>query len=434
MFKRLLFFTYGVAAYLAFLASFLYAIAFVGGFAVPSRLDGPLQTTLPVALTIDCLLLTIFAVQHSVMARRWFKERWTQIVPWTIERSTYVLCASLALLLLFWQWRPIGMQIWHVENATARVVLWTLFAAGWATVLVVTFLINHFDLFGLRQVWLPLVGRPYTKVSFRTPMPYRFVRHPLYFGFLLAFWMTPSMTLAHLVFALATTAYIVLAIQFEERDLVREHGAAYQEYRRAVPMLLPTGRAAVRVDVNKRKVGAVTAAGMLVLLNSSPVSVRAEEQHSHASNASALVAVVKESTERFKDVALAEAAGYGLQFGCVSGPDWGAMGLHYVNFPLVLDGELDATRPEIVIYEPLPNGRLRLIGADYLVLADAWHARHPEPPQLMGQLLHLFEAPNRFGLPAFYTLHVWAWKDNPNGTFVNWHKNVSCDAFGGGSH
>ena len=162
--------------------------------------------------------------------------------------------------------------------------------------------------------------------------------------------------------------------------------------------------------------------------------MRAEEQHSHESNASALVAVVKESTERFKDVALAEAAGYGLQFGCVSGPDWGAMGLHYVNFPLVLDGELDATRPEIVIYEPLPNGRVRLIGADYLVLADAWHARHPEPPQLMGQLLHLFEAPNRFGLPAFYTLHVWAWKDNPNGTFVNWHKNVSCDAFGGSSH
>ena len=131
------------------------------------------------------------------MARRWFKERWTQIVPWTIERSTYVLCASLALLLLFWQWRPIGVQIWTVENATARVVLWTLFAAGWATVLVVTFLINHFDLFGLRQVWLPLIGRPYTRVSFRTPLPYRFVRHPLYLGFLLAFWMTPTMTLAH---------------------------------------------------------------------------------------------------------------------------------------------------------------------------------------------------------------------------------------------
>ena len=177
------------------------------------------------------------------------------------------------------------------------------------------------------------------------------------------------------------------------------------------------------------------AAGMLVLASSSPrVAAQAQHTHSHTGDSSALVAVVRESTERFKDVTLAEAAGYGLQFGCVSGPDWGAMGLHYVNFPLVLDGELDPRRPEIVIYEPLPNGRLRLIGADYLVLADAWHAKNPGPPQIMGQLLHLFEAPNRFGLPAFYTLHVWAWKDNPGGTFSNWHKNVSCDAFGGGSH
>jgi protein-S-isoprenylcysteine O-methyltransferase Ste14 len=240
--KRLLLFVYGVASYLIFLFTFLYAIAFVGGFAVPSRLDGPLQTSLPEALAIDCALLTIFAVQHSVMARKWFKERWTQVVPWAIERSTYVLCASLALLLLFWQWRPIGIQIWSVENAAAGIVLWTLFAAGWVTVLTVTFLINHFDLFGLRQVWLPLIGRPYVRVSFRTPLPYRFVRHPLYFGFLLAFWMTPRMTLAHFVFAFATTAYIVLAIQFEERDLVSEHGAAYEEYRRTVPMLLPGRR------------------------------------------------------------------------------------------------------------------------------------------------------------------------------------------------
>ena len=239
MLKRLLLFVYGVASYLIFLFTFLYAIAFVGGFAVPSRLDGPLQTSLPEALAIDCALLTIFAVQHSVMARKWFKERWTQVVPWAIERSTYVLCASLALLLLFWQWRPIGIQIWSVENAAAGIVLWTLFAAGWVTVLTVTFLINHFDLFGLRQVWLPLIGRPYVRVSFRTPLPYRFVRHPLYFGFLLAFWMTPTMTLAHFVFAFATTAYIVLAIQFEERDLVSEHGAEYEEYRRTVPMLLP---------------------------------------------------------------------------------------------------------------------------------------------------------------------------------------------------
>jgi protein-S-isoprenylcysteine O-methyltransferase Ste14 len=237
--KRLLFFAYGLTSYLIFLFTFLYAIAFVGGFAAPSRLDGPLRTSLSEALAIDCVLLTIFAVQHSVMARRWFKERWTQIVPWAIERSTYVLCASLALLLLFWQWRPIGIQVWSVENAAARVVLWTLFATGWATVLTVTFLINHFDLFGLRQVWLPLIGKPYARVPFRTPLPYRFVRHPLYFGFLLAFWMTPTMTLAHFVFAFATTAYIVLAIQFEERDLVSEHGAEYEEYRRTVPMLLP---------------------------------------------------------------------------------------------------------------------------------------------------------------------------------------------------
>lgn len=240
MLKRLLFFAYGLMSYAIFLFTFLYAIAFVGGFAVSRTLDGALETPLPEALAINAGLLTVFAVQHSVMARRWFKERWTQIIPWSIERSTYVLFASLALLFLFWQWRPIGIEIWTVENPFARTVLWTIFAAGWLTVLVVTFLINHFDLFGLRQVWLPLVGKPYTRISFRTPLPYRYVRHPLYFGFLLAFWSTPTMTLAHLVFALATMAYIIIAIQFEERDLVHEHGIAYEEYRRRVPMLLPS--------------------------------------------------------------------------------------------------------------------------------------------------------------------------------------------------
>lgn len=239
MIKRLLFFGYGVASYVIFLGTFLYAIAFVGGFLVPTRLDGELQTSLLSALAVNCVLLTVFAVQHSVMARPWFKEQWTRVVPWAIERSTYVLFASLALLLLFWQWRPIGVQIWSVENPAGQVLLWTLFGAGWATVLIVTFLINHFDLFGLRQVWLPLRGQPYTRVSFRTPLPYRYVRHPLYFGFLLAFWMTPTMTLAHFVFAFATTAYIVIAIQFEERDLVSEHGPAYKDYQRRVPMLLP---------------------------------------------------------------------------------------------------------------------------------------------------------------------------------------------------
>ena len=152
----------------------------------------------------------------------------------------------------------------------------------------------------------------------------------------------------------------------------------------------------------------------------------------HETQPGALVRVVRESTERFRDVRVAEAEGYALKFGCVSGGEFGAMGLHYVNFPLVLDGELDPTRPEIVIYEPLPDGRLRLVGADYLVLASDWHSKNPAPPELMGQLLHLFESPNRFGLPNFYTLHVWAWKENPTGTFANWHANVSCDAFDGG--
>ena len=243
MLKRLAFFAYGGFAYLVFLGTFLYAIAFVGGFGVPTRLDGEPTSPLPVSLAIDLGLLTIFAVQHSVMARRWFKERWTTIVSPAIERSTYVLCASLALILLFWQWRPLGGVVWTVENPAVAFALWTVFASGWGLVLLVTFLINHFDLFGLRQVWLALVGVPYSTISFRTPAPYRVVRHPLYFGFLLAFWMTPTMTLAHLVFAMVTTAYIVLAIQFEERDLVAEHGDAYRTYRERVPMLVPGARA-----------------------------------------------------------------------------------------------------------------------------------------------------------------------------------------------
>jgi hypothetical protein len=165
---------------------------------------------------------------------------------------------------------------------------------------------------------------------------------------------------------------------------------------------------------------------------------RALTTHQHelmlkqTTKSSALVKIVRDSTERFKDVSVAEREGYALQFGCVSGSDSGAMGLHYVNGALVGGDVIDATRPQIVIYEPTPNGGLKLIGADYLVLADPWNAQHPEgPPQLMGQLFHLFESPNRFGLPAFYTLHVWAWKDNPNGAFVNWHPNVSCASFTG---
>jgi methanethiol S-methyltransferase len=237
--KHLIFMLYAVVSYVVFLASFLYAIGFVGGFIVPTQLDMPSRGSLPFAIGIDVALLAVFALQHSVMARKGFKERWTRIIPWAIERATYVLLASLALLLLFWQWRPIGIDVWSLDAPQARVAVWTLCAAGWCIVLAMTFYINHFDLFGLRQVWLPLLGRPYVPVSFLTPLPYRVVRHPLYLGFLIAFWATPHMTLAHLLFAALTTVYVVIAIQFEERDLIREHGSDYQHYRGRVPMLLP---------------------------------------------------------------------------------------------------------------------------------------------------------------------------------------------------
>jgi protein-S-isoprenylcysteine O-methyltransferase Ste14 len=237
--KRILVFAYGSASYLIFLATFLYALAFVGGFAVPTRLDGPTRQPLATALAVNAGLLALFAVQHSVMARKRFKEAWTRIVPQPAERSTYVLFSSLALILLMWQWRPMGGLVWSAEDPSIRFVLYGLFAFGWGLVLVCTFLINHFDLFGLRQVWLYLTGRPYTALRFVTPGPYRMVRHPLYAGWLLAFWATPTMTVAHLVFAIATTAYILTAIQLEERDLVREHGGSYETYRRQVPMLLP---------------------------------------------------------------------------------------------------------------------------------------------------------------------------------------------------
>jgi protein-S-isoprenylcysteine O-methyltransferase Ste14 len=226
-------------AYALFLATFLYAIGFVGGFATSTQLDSPATTSFSTALVIDTLLLGVFALQHSIMARRWFKSWWTQVVPWAIERSTYVLFASLALDLLFWQWRPLGGTVWSINQPVARLLVWAVFAYGWLQVLVMTFFINHFDLFGLRQVWLYLIGRQYTHVGFATPAPYRFVRHPLYLGFMLAFWAAPTMTVAHLIFAAATTVYIVLAIQFEERDLTHEHGASYLEYRRRVPMLFP---------------------------------------------------------------------------------------------------------------------------------------------------------------------------------------------------
>jgi len=242
MLKRILFFAYGSLSYLIFLGTFLYAIGFIGNFGVPTTLDGALRAPLGVALLTDVVLLTLFAIQHSVMARKWFKDWWTRIVPKPLERSTYVLFSSLALLLLFWQWQPLGGVVWSIEHPAAVIVLRGLFAFGWALVLVSTFLINHFDLFGLRQVYLYLIGRPYTNLKFGTPGPYRLVRHPLYVGWLFAFWSTPTMTLAHLLFSVATTAYILIAIQLEERDLAREHSEAYEAYRRSVPMLIPFTR------------------------------------------------------------------------------------------------------------------------------------------------------------------------------------------------
>ena len=239
MFKRILLFVYGSLSYLFFLGTFLYAACFIGNFGVPRTLDGAASGPLGVSFAIDAGLLALFAAQHSVMARKWFKDWWIRIVPKPVERSTYVLCSSLALILLFTQWRPLGGVIWSVEDPVRRLALRGLFAFGWGLVLVSTFLINHFDLFGLRQVWLYLLGRSDKPVRFVTPGPYRLVRHPLYVGWLFAFWMTPVMTLAHLLFSVATTAYILLAIQFEERDLVREHGEAYEAYRRSVPMLVP---------------------------------------------------------------------------------------------------------------------------------------------------------------------------------------------------
>ncbi len=251
MTKRIAFLVYGTVSYAIFFATFLYAIGFIGGFVVPTTLDGPARVPLAQGIAINAALLGLFAIQHSVMARRWFKGRWTRIVHPALERSTYVLLSSLALILVFWQWEPLGGVVWSVQDPVGRAVLQALFGFGFLLVLVATFLINHFDLFGLRQVWLFFRNRPYTRLNFGTPMLYRFVRHPLYVGWLFAFWATPTMTYAHLLFAVATTAYILIAIQFEERDLIHEHGADYEAYRRKVPMLIPFTRSKRRTTLQK---------------------------------------------------------------------------------------------------------------------------------------------------------------------------------------
>lgn len=236
---RLIFLLYGIIAYLLFLASFGYAIGFVSNLVVPKTLDGEATVSLTEALLIDMTVLAIFALQHSIMARRSFKTWWTKIIPEPIERSTYTLLSSICLIAIIYFWQPIGIVIWNVETETAGKILTWAGLAGWALVVISTFAINHFDLFGLRQVWLYCKKKPYTALRFNTPNLYQHVRHPLYLGFILAFWLTPVMTVAHLVFAILCTGYILVGIFLEEKDLVSDFGEQYKAYRKKVPMLIP---------------------------------------------------------------------------------------------------------------------------------------------------------------------------------------------------
>ncbi len=237
--QRWLVLAYGVGCYLIFVGVFLYAIGFIGNFLVPTTLDAPASGPLGTAALINLGLLGIFAVQHSGMARPGFKRWLTRLIPQPLERSTYVLFSNAALILIFAFWQPMGLPIWTIEAAWGQGLMYTIFGLGWVTVFVSTCLIDHFDLFGLRQTWLYFRGRPYTPPTFACPGPYRVVRHPLYVGWLMTFWATPTMTVAHLIFAIACTGYILIAIQLEERDLVDYHGNAYRDYQLRVPMLIP---------------------------------------------------------------------------------------------------------------------------------------------------------------------------------------------------
>ena len=231
---------YGVLCYILFLLTFLYAIGFVGNIVVPKSIDyGGAAGSMTEALIVNVILLGLFAIQHSVMARQGFKRWWTRFVPAYAERSTYVLLTTLVLILLFWQWRPITDVVWQVSNPLGAGILLAIFWIGWAIVLLATFLINHFDLFGLEQVYTYWQGNMVQPPSFKTPLLYKLVRHPLYFGFMLAFWATPTMTVGHLLFAIATTGYIIIGTLLEERDLVAFYGQTYVEYRRRVSMIIP---------------------------------------------------------------------------------------------------------------------------------------------------------------------------------------------------
>ena len=240
---RILALVYGVISYVIFFVTFLYSIGFVGNLFVPKSIDtGPLAASMTRAAIMNVILLSIFAIQHSVMARPEFKRIWTRFVPTAIERSTYVLLSSLALALLFWQWRPMADVVWDVQNSVGVYALWAVFALGWGMVLVSTYLINHFDLFGLRQVYLYSKSEEYTPVGFKEVFLYKIVRHPMMLGFIIAFWATPRMTYGHLLFAIVTTIYILVAIQLEERNTGEAHGEEYKAYRDRVSMILPIPR------------------------------------------------------------------------------------------------------------------------------------------------------------------------------------------------
>ena len=237
--KRYLTIGYGAAAYLLFAVAFLYAIGFVGNLAVPRSVDHGITASIGEAVVVNLVLLGLFGVQHSVMARPGFKRWWTRIVPTPIERSTYVILASVVLLVLYWQWRTMPAVIWDVREPAGRLVVWVAFWLGWAIVFASTFMINHFDLFGLRQVYFAWRGKPYAELDFRTHLFYRLVRHPLMLGFIIAFWAAPTMTVGHLLFASVTTLYILLGIALEEQDLVALFGDEYRQYKQRVAMLIP---------------------------------------------------------------------------------------------------------------------------------------------------------------------------------------------------
>ncbi len=237
--KKYLFLLYGFISYLAFFGTILYAIGFVGNLVVPKTIDGEPQTSLAAAVLINASLLLLFALQHSIMARPAFKKWWTKFVPEPIERSTYVLLSSLCLILLVWQWEPIGGVIWSVDSSILQIILTGISLLGFGIVLISTFLINHFGLFGLRQVWFYFSGKSYQPLVFRTPFFYKYVSHPLYLGWMIAFWAAPTMTIAHFLFASLCTLYMLTAIRFEERDLIKVFGEKYLRYKETAPMLIP---------------------------------------------------------------------------------------------------------------------------------------------------------------------------------------------------